>query len=74
LHGVVPRLSSWRSAPFSESNTLINVPLMEAVAILKPSILNAIQLKGASWATISIGDFSMLARSIIVTWPAFLPR
>jgi len=47
---------------------------MEAVAILKPSILNAIQLKGASWATISIGDFSILARSIIVTWPAFLPR
>lgn len=39
-----------------------------------PSLLNAKQLTGASWADISIGGFDVSAKSIIETCPGFLPR
>lgn len=45
----------------------------ELVANLVPCRFMAIQLNGASWAGISVADFSVLARSTIWTWPDFLP-
>ena len=45
----------------------------DAVAILVPCRLRAMQLKTPSWAGMSTGGFSVLARSTSCTWPVCVP-
>lgn len=49
------------------------ITFSEDVASLVPCRLRAIQLSGASWAAISVGDFSVLARSTTWTCPVLRP-
>lgn len=45
----------------------------DAVAILVPCRLRAMQHSAPSWAGMSTGGFSVLARSTICTWPEWVP-
>lgn len=45
----------------------------DAVAILVPCRLRAMQLRTPSWAGMSTGGFSVLARSTSCTWPVCVP-
>lgn len=45
----------------------------EAVAIRVPCRLSAMQHKAPSWAGMSTGGFSVLAKSTICTWPEWVP-
>ena len=45
----------------------------DAVAILVPCRLRAMQLRTPSWAGMSTGGFSVLARSTSCTWPVCAP-
>ncbi|CAN8030457.1 unnamed protein product [Ixodes persulcatus] len=68
---LAPRRSSLTSWPVDVSNTLMSVPCVqlpertfsEAVASRLPSRLRAMQLRGASWASMSSGGFSVCPRS-----------
>lgn len=56
----------------SEAGDII-LTFSDAVAILVPCRFKAIQLKTPSWAGMSTGGFSVLARSTICTCPVCVP-
>lgn len=61
-----------RTHSTSEAGNII-LTFSDAVAILVPCRFKAIQLKTPSWAGMSTGGFSVLARSTICTCPVCVP-
>lgn len=66
-------MSLWllQEASFITANQVFYHTFSEAVASLVPCKFIAIQLSAASWAAISCGGRSVLAKSTICTWPVF---
>lgn len=55
------------------TSTLARLTFSDAVAILVPCRFKAMQHSAPSWAGMSTGGFSVLARSTICTWPEWVP-